>query len=320
MNGKLGGRYQIIKELGQGGFGKTYIAEDTHLPGNPQCVVKQLLSGKPSEFDLRLRLFNTEAQILYKLGEHDRIPKLLAHFDEQQNFYLVQQLIQGDTLSQEIRAGQRWSEVQVIELLEDILTPLAFVHQNQVIHRDLKPANLIRRKPDGKIVLIDFGAVKEIMSQSVAAGSRPTIGIGTPGYMPIEQEMGHPTLGSDVYAVGMIAIQALTGLDPSQLTDSNTGEVTRHHRVQINPKLVRILDKMVRADFRQRYPSAEQALQAVISLKPQQKRVVTPQIIATVVTVLLAIAIVVAILTRTINLQPSQEQTSPAPNKEIPAF
>jgi len=275
LGNTLASRYKIVKHLGAGGFGQTFLAQDTQLPGKPLCVVKQLKpqSNDPYTLQVARRLFDTEAKILYKLGDYDQIPRLLAHFEENREFYLVQQFIEGEELSQEMTRGQRWSEVQVIALLQDILKTLAFVHQENVIHRDLKPTNLIRRRMDGKIVLIDFGAVKEIIPKSTNSVGQSgfTVGIGTLGYMPSEQANGKPKLSSDVYAVGVIAIQALTGLDPGrgQLPeDSKTGEIIWRNYAQVNPKLANVLDKMVRHDFRQRYPSAAEALQALSQQQP----------------------------------------------------
>ncbi len=270
----LDGRYKITKLLGGGGFGQTFFAQDIKLPGNPLCVVKQLQpqSNDPYTLKVARRLFDTEAEVLHKLGEHDQIPRLLAHFEHNQQFYLVQQLIDGHDLTQEITPGKCWSETQVITLLKDVLTTLTFVHAQQVIHRDLKPANLIRRNQDSKIVLIDFGAVKEVSTQVVNSPGKSslTVGIGTPGYMPNEQANGKPRFVSDVYALGMIAIEALTGLSPArgQISENpQTGEIIWREYAQVSPKLANVLDKMVRYDFRQRYQSASEVLQAL----PQQQ-------------------------------------------------
>lgn len=265
----LDGRYRIIQILGSGGFSQTYIAEDTKLY-NSQCVVKQLKpqASDPRTLRLARRLFDAEAQLLHELGHHDQIPQLLAHFEENEDFYLVQQLIVGHPLNRELTPGQRWSEDYVINLLLKILPPLAFVHEHHVIHRDLKPSNLIRRHSDGKIVLIDFGAVKHISTQvaSVLDRTRMTVSIGTPGYMPSEQSRGSPKFSSDIYAVGMICIQALTGLIPDQLPEDDHAEIRWQHLVDISPELADILDRMVRYDFRQRYQSAAEALTTVQTL------------------------------------------------------
>ncbi|HEY9741722.1 MAG TPA: serine/threonine-protein kinase [Coleofasciculaceae cyanobacterium] len=270
----LGGRYKIISELGAGGFGQTFLAEDMHLPGHPRCVVKQLLPKTSNSDTLAMarRLFDREAQVLYQLGDHDQIPRLLAHFEDNEEFYLAQELIEGEPLTKELVSGQRWSEVQVIALLQDILEVLAFVHEQQVIHRDIKPPNLIRRQQDGRIVLIDFGAVKQVSLQAVNPEelTNLTISIGTKGYMPNEQLAGSPRFSSDVYAVGMLAIQALTGVNPKRLgEDPETGELNWRDRApQARPELAAIIDQMVCYDFRDRYPTATEALEALQSLPP----------------------------------------------------
>jgi serine/threonine-protein kinase len=150
-----------------------------------------------------------------------------------------------------------------VKLLHDILEVLVFVHQQNLIHRDLKPSNIRRRESDRKIVLIDFGAVKEITTQVVNPQGQTIIPtqIGTPGYMPTEQAMGQPTLRSDIYAVGVIAIQALTGINPDPRrgglpTHPQTKEIIWRDRVSVSPKLANIIDKMVRYDHNQRYQSA----------------------------------------------------------------
>ncbi len=274
MQGRiLGGRYQIIRHLGAGGFGNTFVAVDGHLPGKPHCVVKQLklkTTAEPIVLQTVRRLFNTEAEVLYQLGNYDQIPRLYAHFEEDEEFYLVQELIEGRELRQELPLGQQLSETEVIRLLHEIIEILAFVHQQNVIHRDIKPANLIRRKQDGKLVMIDFGAVKQISSQVINSQGQTslTVAIGSPGYMPTEQQAGKPRFCSDIYAVGMIGIQALTGVYPTQLPeDSATSEIIWRDRVQVSPDLADILDKMVRYDFRQRYQSAAEALKSLHFLR-----------------------------------------------------
>ncbi|MBD0263428.1 MAG: CHASE2 domain-containing protein [Tolypothrix sp. Co-bin9] len=275
----LNQRYKVTEPLGSGGFGKTYLADDTQRPGNPQCVVKHLLPTlQHQEFlDVSRRLFKTEGEILEILGKHDRIPQLLAYFEESQQFYLVQQFIPGHSLSEEIKSGKRLSETQVIELLQDVLQVLIFVHSHHVIHRDIKPANIIRRQQDNRLVLIDFGAVKQIQSQQIQ--DNQSVAIGTAGYAPPEQLLGHPRLNSDIYALGMIGIQALTGISAKEFqrnahgelvfkTDLNTDEVVWYKLVNISEKLATILDKMVAYDFIQRYQSAEEVLQSLQILLP----------------------------------------------------
>jgi len=261
---KLSGRYKIVAELGRGAFGITFIAEDTQRPGHPKCVVKQLkpLNIDPYTLPEAKRFFDQEAMILEMLGKHDQIPQLLAHFTENQEFYLVQEYIAGQDLSQEMLRGKQMGEAKVSKLVWEILEVLAFVHQQGVIHRDIKPSN-IRRRQDGKIMLIDFGSVKQITTQMVNAlgQTSSTVAIGTRGYMPSEQANGNPQFSSDIYSVGMIGIQALTGISPVKLPKDINSEFIWRKRVQVSPHFAEVLDKMVRYDFRQRYSSAVEVLQ-----------------------------------------------------------
>ena len=144
MGQKLGGRYQILEKIGKGGFSVTYLAEDMQRPGNPQCVVKQFKPMSTDPYALReaRRLFDKEAEILETLGNHNNIPRLLAHFEEAQEFYLVQEYIEGHDLSKELLPGKKLSEPYVFKLLQDILEILIFVHQQRVIHRDIKPSTV----------------------------------------------------------------------------------------------------------------------------------------------------------------------------------
>ena len=289
MIGKLlDHRYQVIRVLATGGFGQTYIAQDTRRPGNPICVVKHLkpANSDPNIFVTAKRLFNSEAETLEKLSNHDQIPRLLAYFDENKEFFLVQEFIDGHTLTEELIPGQPWSEAQVMQMLLEILSILEFVHQEGVIHRDIKPDNIIRREADYKLVLVDFGAVKQLRSPLVMVGGQQTatVAIGTPGYMPTEQGQGKPRPNSDIYALGIIAIQALTGVPASQLQeDPDTGEINWQHLIPVNPELVAILTKMVRYHFKERYQTATEALQTcreLVNITPEfSQPSVSPQII-----------------------------------------
>jgi len=266
----LGGRYRIVSQLGTGGFSRTFLVQDLHLPNHPRCVIKQLKpqTMEPQSLEMARRLFDTEAQVLYRLGSHGQIPTLLAHFEENQEFYLAQEYIEGRQLSWELSKKRPRSEAKTIQLLVEILEVLAFVHQQQVIHRDIKPSNLIRRYRDGKIVLIDFGAVKQVSKQKTDTEgdiTNLTVAIGTQGYMPNEQLAGKPRFSSDVYAVGMIGLRSLTGIHPKRLRDdTDTGEIDwKRHAPSVSPELAAVIDCMVRYDFRDRYPTAVEALAAL---------------------------------------------------------
>jgi WD40 repeat protein len=268
----LRSHYKILRRLGSGGFGDTYLAQDLDLPGQPQCVVKHLQPKDPNPAVLPIakNLFDREAHTLYQLSNAcSQIPRLFAHFEEQGEFYLVQEFVDGHDLTQEIILGQPKSEAIVLKLLKDILEILVVVHQHQAIHRDIKPPNIMRRK-DGKIVLIDFGAVKGISALGVDPQGQTsvTVAIGSPGYMPSEQAIGKPKLCSDVYAVGMTAIQSLTGVSPDRLKEDPDGKWIWRNYAQVSDRLANIIDTMVHPYFSQRYPSAAEALQALLPLSP----------------------------------------------------
>ncbi|MEG4391825.1 serine/threonine-protein kinase [Microcoleus sp. BROC3] len=255
-------RYRITEHLVSTEYSDTYLAEDENLPDRPFCLVKRL----KSQSERTSQLFDRETRVLYRLGQHDRIPELLARFEEDGYFYLVYQFIEGQPLYQELIEGQPWKEHQVIALLKDILEVLVFVHKQDVIHRDVHPQNLIRRTSDGKIVLIDFGAVKEINTSQNSIGQTKSRGGTQQDYIPPEQAIGSPKFCSDIYAVGIIGIQALTGMRPKQLRVDNLGNLIWEKNAIVTPALARVLDQMVLYAFPQRYPSATEALEALQNL------------------------------------------------------
>ena len=264
----LAGHYRIVQNLEEGGLAQTYIAEDHHRPGYPKCAVKFLkpASNQPEFLPTARRLFQQEAEILEKLGQYDQIPRLLAYFEEKQEFYLVQEFIEGHTLSAELPRDHVWSENKVVQMLQDVLQTLEFVHGYNVIHRDIKPNNLIRRKKDGRLVLIDFGAVKQVRAPRIndpSALTQYTIAIGTQGYMPTEQVRGKPRLNSDIYALGMIGIQALTGVHPLHFQEDEEGEIIWQDLAEASDELATILSNMVRYHFKDRYQSSTEVLEAL---------------------------------------------------------
>lgn len=271
MLGKtLRGRYHIFKKLGKGGFGETYLAEDRDLPGTPCCVVKRLFpqSKNPVFLQTAKRLFDKEAEIMHRLNTCDRIPRLLAHFQENGEFYLVEDFIDGEDFQQQNPLSPGTPESEVIHLLTEILEILAFVHQQHIIHRDIKPANLMRRQGDGKLFLIDFGAVKEVATLSVNSQGQTTatVAIGTPGYMPSEQAGGNPKSSSDIYALGMVMIELITGIRADKLPKDSCGELCWRNLVKLSQPLADVLEKMVRYDYRQRFASARETLEAIENL------------------------------------------------------
>jgi serine/threonine protein kinase len=257
-------RYKIIECLQNGEFSETYLAEDVDL-GNSPCVVKKLMSR--SKEDTR-QLFQASLMTLYQLGSHDQIPRLLAWFEEGEDFYLVKEYIAGHDLSQELIEGKQWNESEVIELLQNILEVLSFFHQRQVILRNIHPNNLIRRESDKKIMMIDFEEFKTIR----AGHNTRTFPDSAKGYVAPEQAAGLLRLSSDIYSVGMIGIQALTGVHPTKLKmQADTGEIIWADRVEVSQKLTEVLNKMVCYDFKQRYPSAQEAWQALKGLDSASK-------------------------------------------------
>jgi len=262
------GRYSVLQQLGAGGFGLTYLAEDLQIPTRPRCVVKHLRPQAADEETMKLanRLFQQEAEILYRLGGHPKIPSLIAHFKERGEFYLVQEFVEGHTLDREFTAGKKYNQKEIIQFLGQMLEILSFVHSQKVIHRDIKPANIIRRSSDGNLTLIDFGAVKQVSNtpQYQNSATFSSITIGSLGYMPMEQMAGTPNFSSDLYALGLVTIQALTAIKPLDLPkNAATNEFVWMHKTQLSPELAHFISKLIKMDFRQRYFSANEALAAL---------------------------------------------------------
>jgi serine/threonine protein kinase, bacterial len=263
-------RYRVLKSLGQGGFGATFVARDEALPGQPSCVIKQLRpSGTaPHVLQMARELFEREAVTLGKIGNHPQVPRLLDYFEDREQFYLIQEYISGPTLQQEVKAQGAISEAGVKQFLSEMLPLLGYIHDQKVIHRDIKPANIIRRAQDTRLVLIDFGAVKNQVSQTAALQSGQTAltayAIGTPGFAPPEQMAMRPVYSSDVYALGVTCVYLLTGKSPKDLDyNPTTGEMMWEHLVSIHPHLSDVLRKMLDVSVRNRYQSAEDVLRAL---------------------------------------------------------
>ncbi|XZN90362.1 MAG: protein kinase domain-containing protein [Microcoleus sp.] len=273
---ELTGRYKIINKLGQGGAAITYTAQDLQNPSNPPCVIKEIPfphTENPLVLKKARNRFQQEVLALQTLGNDSRIPTLLNHFEENDNFYIVQEFITGTAISQELlTAKNQWNEAQAISFLREILEILQLVHDANIIHRDLTPSNLIRSTTGNKIVLIDFGAVREVSTlTSNSTGEILTSKAwGTTGYMPAEQynPQSIPQPYNDIYAVGIITIQALTGRRPTNLPqDPDSCEFIWTHLTsdRLSDPLKNILTKMVHFNFKDRYQSATEVLQA---LKP----------------------------------------------------
>lgn len=256
-------RYRVLRALGQGGFGVTYLAQDMRLPGTPRCVIKQLAPRTRNDLSLeRAKVrFRREAKALANLGSHSQIPRLLDYFTIRGEFYLVQEYIQGNTITQEVRRQGRQTEAQVKYFLQEMIPVLQFIHRNRIIHRDIKPPNIIRSEFDRRLVLIDFGAVREFLAdleEANAYQSPVSQFVGTPGFAPPEQLALRPCYSSDIYALGMTCLFMLTTCLPSDFdVDPKTGQVRWHSTVTVSDHFGRVLDKMIRPDPTERYGTVD---------------------------------------------------------------
>lgn len=270
MTALLNNRYRILKTLGRGGFGETYLTEDTHMPSRRKCVLKQLkpMVKQPKTPSWMKERFRREAAILEELGNScDRIPQLYAYFSEDDKFYLVQEWIEGLTLDQYWSQEGNLHRDEVRQILLQILPVLEYVHSRRIIHRDIKPENIILRRGDKLPFLIDFGAVKEAIATEVNqnTGSTFSASIGTPGYMSSEQAAGRPIYSSDLYSLGLTAIFLLTGKSPHELeTDPRSGEIVwQEYAFNLDSGLAGVIDKAIRFHPRDRFPTAKAMLDAL---------------------------------------------------------
>ncbi len=257
----LKNRYRIIRPLGSGGFGKTFLAEDEDKL-NEHCVVKQLapkVSGT-SALLKSMQLFEDEARQLQQLGKnHPQIPTLHAYFNQDNSLYLVQEFIEGKTLTQELNEQGCFREDKIWNILKELLPVLKFIHDNQVIHRDIKPDNIIRRDSDGQLVLIDFGASKLVTNIKGQQGTQ----IGTHGYSPLEQmKSGEAYPASDLFSLGATCFHLLTGINPFELyVNSGYSWVknwNKYCKVQISQTLYQVINKLLQRDIQNRYQSADE--------------------------------------------------------------
>ncbi|MEL6816717.1 MAG: serine/threonine-protein kinase [Cyanobacteria bacterium J06598_3] len=260
-------RYRVLGALGRGGFGATFLARDQSLPGNPPCVIKQLrpTTDVPNLLEMARDLFQREANILGKIGNHPQLPRLLDYFEMAQEFYLVQEYVSGATLQKEVKHNGPFTETGVRQFLTEILPVVQYIHSNQIIHRDIKPANLIRREQDKQLVMIDFGAVKDKVNQPKIDPSDQTAltayAIGTPGYAPPEQMAMRPVYASDLYAIGVTCVYLLTGRSPKDLPyDTQTGELNWQDYAIVSGHFSQVLSKMLNISVHNRYQMAEDIL------------------------------------------------------------
>lgn len=260
-------RYVAIKKIGKGGFGTTYLAVDM-AQKNRYCVVKQLepATANPDSYRTALDLFRREAKTLAKLN-HYQIPKLLDYFEERQQFYLIQDFVLGKDLEKEVKKGGTYQEASAKQFLRSMLPVLSYIHSQKVIHRDIKPGNILREKDSNRLVLIDFGAVKDqVNTQLMNSGPQSAftkISVGTMGFAPPEQLAMRPVYASDVYALAATCIYLLTGKAPKDLCDNETGELAWEKETVVSNNFAKVLNKMLELDVRKRYNSADEVLGAL---------------------------------------------------------
>ncbi|MEH2080852.1 MAG: serine/threonine-protein kinase [Nostoc sp.] len=267
-------RYRAIKPIGQGGFGKTFLAVDEDKPSKPRCVIKQFYPQSQGTNTLAkaVELFNQEAVQLDELGKHPQIPELLAYFTQEARQYLVQEFIDGQNLAQELAHRGAFSETQIWQLLNDLLSVLQFCHAKHVIHRDIKPENIIRQSnAQGKLVLVDFGAAK---SATGADLNKTGTSIGSPEYVAPEQMRGRAVFASDIYSLGATCINLLTGRSPFDSYDTNndTWVWQQYLQTPISNQLSRILNKMLESIPIRRYQTVDEVLKDL----NQRSQVATP--------------------------------------------
>lgn len=276
----LRGHYRVIKMLSdEGGFGRTYLAEDVDKL-NERCVVKQLAPKVQGTWALKkaIESFQQEAQRLQELGTHLQIPTLLAYFEQDSYLYLVQEFVDGQTLLKELRQQGIYGETDIREVLLDLLPVLKFIHERGVIHRDIKPQNIMRRisgtpsgragktSGTGKLVLIDFGASKQL---SATVRTKPGTTIGTRGYTPLEQmQDGEAYPASDLFSLGATCFHLMSGISPAIFWTENgyswVGSWRQHLKRPISTDLAEILDKLLKKDIQERYQSADQVIKDLV--------------------------------------------------------
>lgn len=265
-------RYEVIRSVGSGGFGETFLARDTHLPSGRPCAIKRLkLEDRDPEIQkLAKERFYREAAVLEQLGRgNDLIPSLYQYSESEGGFYLVQEWIDGVTLKEKVREEGKLNESSVIEILIGVLKVLDYVHGKGIIHRDIKPENIILRSADGLPILIDFGAVKEeLKTVSLNNKGSRTIAIGTPGYVPDEQLAGRPVYSSDLYGLGLTAVFLLTGKNPKELFDLTTSKFAwRNEVLNVSSQFGESLDKAIEDEAKNRYSTARQMLEPLVELR-----------------------------------------------------
>lgn len=259
---RLKERYRSLRQIGHGGFGRTFLAVDEDKPSKPRCVIKQLLpQGQASQATAKINaLFHREAAQLDELGHHDQIPDLLAYIEQDHHHYVIQSYIDGLNLAQELERSGPFTEMQIQRVLQSLLPVLQFIHRHHVIHRDIKPDNIVRRSSDQELVLVDFGASRSVTGTAL---ERTGTVIGSAEYTAPEQVRGRAVFASDLYSLGVTCIHLLTQMRPFDLHDVAEDQWVWHDYLlqPVSPSLRAILDKLLQRALNRRYQTADQVLQ-----------------------------------------------------------
>lgn len=269
----LGDRYFVQRILGQGGFGRTYLASDRHR-FDELCVLKEFLPHRVGDYETQKsrELFEQEAKILHQIA-HPQIPKFLAYFEEDRRLFLVQEYIKGCTYSSLLRErqqrGETFSEAEVVDWLHQLLPVLDYIHDRQIIHRDISPDNIMLHHDHNTPMLIDFGVGRWTMEQAQGAPSysRKHSVVGKVGYAPHEQLwMGQCFPSSDLYSLAVTAVVLLTGKEPQTLMDSRLLEWQWRDHTEVSDRVAQILNRMLNAKPTERYASAQDVVAALNGL------------------------------------------------------
>ena len=268
----VGGRYLITQYINGNEGIQTYLADNLHRQYQSPCSVKQIELPVRGDSKIKVeRRFAEELSILQRIGYHEQIPQLWDHFEENDEFYLVQEYIRGDSLARKI-AQQKLSTVKILQILESALVVLEFIHQNRIIHRNIKPDNLIIRDRDSQVVLTNFGILIDLKTPPNATLS-DSYKQERKNYWSPEQIAGRPMVSSDLYALGMTIIEALTSTQPGTFVrNEQTGKLLWAQNLDLDRRLLKIVDKMVELDLGQRYQSAQKILDDLQKINTTQLR------------------------------------------------
>lgn len=261
--------YQITQVLVNEPFIRTMIARDFQSTNQPLRLLKQFHFEieDPGYLDRIRQLFAAEIKQIKLLEWSDQIAPLLNSFNQDQDFYLVHTYIEGTSLSDELNEDNPMAVFEALKLVQELLSILRLFHQRPIIHADIHPQNITRRKQDGRLVFTDLGIAKRLLIQLGQHSPQHFKALLSPqGYIAPEHSIGRPILASDIYSVGIIGLQALTGKKPQYLLNPITGEFRWRNYVRVDKSIAHFFEAMVNQNNIMRYSSASEALYEVTSL------------------------------------------------------